>query len=93
MKKLLCELTAKGFVEMPRKKKESLDEMMADDLDSYSKSLTSMGVEEGYSIFPKSDYQKDGVLLLDLYPMHATCGCNRLRLKLFAVLNVTGSQF
>ena len=57
---------------MPQKhKKESLDAMMADDLDSYSKSLQTMGVEEGYSLFPKSDYQQDGIRILD--PRELSC--------------------
>ena len=43
-------------------KKESLDEMMADDLDSFSNDLAKMGNQEGYSIFPKSNYQHDGPL-------------------------------
>ena len=42
-------------------KKESFDEMLADDLDSFSNSLQQMGNQEGYSIFPKSDYQHDGL--------------------------------
>ena len=45
--------------------------MMADDLDSYSKSLQTMGVEEGYSLFPKSDYQQDGIRILD--PRELSC--------------------
>jgi hypothetical protein len=44
---------------MPQKK-PSLDAMMADDLDSYSNSLQAMGNDDGYSLFPKSDYQHDG---------------------------------
>jgi len=40
--------------------KESFDDMLADDLDSFSSSLQQMGNQEGYSIFPKSDYQHDG---------------------------------
>lgn len=49
---------------MPKEeKKESLDAMMADDLDSFTNTLSQMAGQEGYSIFPKSDYQKDGPAL------------------------------
>ena len=44
---------------MPQKK-PSLDALMADDLDSYSNSLQAMENDDGYSLFPKSNYQHDG---------------------------------
>ncbi len=37
-----------------------LDAMMVDDLDGYGSTLAQMGGEDGYSLFPKSDYQGDG---------------------------------
>jgi hypothetical protein len=37
-----------------------LDAMIVDDLDGYGSTLAQMGGEDGYSLFPKSDYQGDG---------------------------------
>lgn len=39
-----------------------MDAIMADDLDSYSANLSQMEVDDGYSLFAKSDYQRDGLM-------------------------------
>jgi len=49
------------------KQEEPLDAMMADDLDSYSANLPQMEVEDGYSLFAKSDYQRDGLICTHLH--------------------------
>jgi len=57
--------------------------MMVDDLDGYGSTLAQMGGEDGYSLFPKSDYQGDGSRLSLISGVHVgalhvpacTCKC------------------